>query len=402
MKKLLTLLLAAAMLIYVSACTKEESESTAENETGDIQTESSEVTGEDTTDEDTAAEGTTDETDEDVGEADDTDESESDTQDAETVTFDYNSVLTEDGYFKDVKAYEIVSLPTYIGVDINKADIMPTDEEINSEIEYYFQSYPVYKELELDRAIEDGDTVNIDYVGSVDGVAFDGGSTEGQGTYVTIGVTSYIDDFLEQLIGHSVGETVNIEVTFPDDYGVDELNGKDAVFVTTINSFGTPDYDGFAQLFGFVDEAVMRDYLNTQLYYSKVAQCVGTILGEAVCEEIPQSVIDYTTESQIDYMVSMYAQYGLTRDVLLPAFGYESTEAYFEDNKDSIMDSAALSLAFQAVAELEGLSVTDEYYEQMGITDEDIESMGRGYLNQSIIMSALVPDFIIDRANIIE
>lgn len=83
--------------------------------------------------------------------------------------------------------------------------------------------------------IADGDTVNIDYVGSIDGVEFDGGSTQGQGTDLVIGSGSYIDDFEEQLIGAHPGDTVDVNVTFPEDYGKEDLNGKDALFVVTVN-----------------------------------------------------------------------------------------------------------------------------------------------------------------------
>ena len=76
--------------------------------------------------------------------------------------------------------------------------------------------------------VEDGDTVNIDYVGSVDGVEFDGGSTNGQGTDLTIGSGLYIDDFEEQLIGSHPGDTVEVNVTFPDDYSSEDLQGQDA------------------------------------------------------------------------------------------------------------------------------------------------------------------------------
>lgn len=69
----------------------------------------------------------------------------------------------------------------------------------------------------------------------MDGVAFDGGSTNGAGTDLTIGSGSYIDDFEEQLIGHQEGDEVTVEVTFPEDYGNEELNGKDATFEVTIN-----------------------------------------------------------------------------------------------------------------------------------------------------------------------
>lgn len=84
--------------------------------------------------------------------------------------------------------------------------------------------------------VEDGDTVNIDYVGSVDGVEFDGGNTNGQGTDLVIGSGSYIDDFEDQLIGAHPGDQVDVYVTFPDDYSNNpDLSGKEALFEVTVN-----------------------------------------------------------------------------------------------------------------------------------------------------------------------
>ena len=83
--------------------------------------------------------------------------------------------------------------------------------------------------------VEDGDTVNIDYVGSIDGVEFDGGNTQGMGTDLVIGSGSYIDDFEDQLIGAHPGDQVDVYVTFPEDYGVEELNGKEALFQVRVN-----------------------------------------------------------------------------------------------------------------------------------------------------------------------
>lgn len=81
--------------------------------------------------------------------------------------------------------------------------------------------------------VEDGHTVNIDYIGTMDGEEFE--NTEGYGTDLTIGSGMYIDDFEEQLIGAHPGDTVEVNVTFPEDYGNEELNGKDAVFEVVIN-----------------------------------------------------------------------------------------------------------------------------------------------------------------------
>lgn len=83
--------------------------------------------------------------------------------------------------------------------------------------------------------VKDGDTVNIDYVGKIDGTAFDGGSTDGQGTDLVIGSGSYIDNFEDQLVGAHPGDKVEVTVTFPDDYGAADLAGKEAVFDVTVN-----------------------------------------------------------------------------------------------------------------------------------------------------------------------
>ena len=83
--------------------------------------------------------------------------------------------------------------------------------------------------------VKDGDTVNIDYVGKIDDVAFDGGSTDGNGTDLVIGSGSYIDNFEEQLIGAHPGDKVEVTVTFPDDYQATDLAGKEAVFDVTVN-----------------------------------------------------------------------------------------------------------------------------------------------------------------------
>ncbi len=83
--------------------------------------------------------------------------------------------------------------------------------------------------------VEDGDTVNIDYVGKIDGTVFEGGSTDGMGTDLVIGSGSYIDDFEDQLIGSHPGDKVEVTVTFPEDYQKADFRGKEAVFDVTVN-----------------------------------------------------------------------------------------------------------------------------------------------------------------------
>ena len=112
------------------------------------------------------------------------------------------------------------------GTDTN-ADSGDTDNSSDTDTAY---------STDTSLTVADGDTVNIDYVGTVDGVEFSGGNTQGMGTDLVIGSGSYIDDFEEQLIGAHPGDTVEVNVTFPDPYGNNEdLSGKDAVFTVTVN-----------------------------------------------------------------------------------------------------------------------------------------------------------------------
>ena len=115
-------------------------------------------------------------------------------------------------------------------------DAWDFDKDVNTEAwetVYFVEKKELLKDTSLE--VKDGDTVNIDYVGKVDGVEFEGGNTNGMGADLTIGSHSYIDDFEEQLIGAHPGDTVEVNVTFPENYGNEELNGKDAVFTVTVN-----------------------------------------------------------------------------------------------------------------------------------------------------------------------
>ena len=119
-----------------------------------------------------------------------------------------------------------VLLLAVIGICIAiPGNLSDSSSEISSDVP---SSYTVDTSYE----IKNGDSVNIDYVGSVDGEVFE--DTQGQGTMLTIGSGTYIDDFEEQLIGAKVGETVEVNVTFPENY-TEELSGKDAIFEVTIN-----------------------------------------------------------------------------------------------------------------------------------------------------------------------
>ncbi len=313
----------------------------------------------------------------------------------------YSKYLDENGHIKGVKASEIVTLPQYKGIEIDPAVFEADPDAVQEQIDGILDGMASYEKI-TDRAVEDGDTVNIDYVGSVGGVEFEGGSTGGAGTEVTIGVTNYIDDFLEQLIGHKPGETFDVNVTFPDNYGKAELNGKDAVFVTTINHIvGDPLEPeltvDIAKAYGFetVDELVAD--VEKFVIENQKAEIFYGLLEQATCSEIPQAAMDYV----IAYDTSVYKYYadmfGVSVDEYMERqVGYKTLKDYLEANKSNHEQMARYYLAAQAIAEAEGIAVTAADLEPAEDFASAIAEYGEPYVKQYILFQTLLPQFILD------
>jgi len=151
-----------------------------------------------------------------------------------TSSSDFSACLTDDGLIKDVEAASVVTLADYESLVVPMSEVVATQEEVDTDIQAMLEDS---EELSTDASltIADGDVVNIDYVGSIDGVEFEGGNTNGAGTVLQVGSGTYIDNFEEQLIGAHPGDVVEVTVTFPDTYQEESLRGKEAVFTVTIN-----------------------------------------------------------------------------------------------------------------------------------------------------------------------
>lgn len=283
----------------------------------------------------------------------------------------YSDGLDDNGFWRDVDAASLVTLPPYMGLEIPSDEIAVSDEEVQAQIDALLSEYTAPEKI-TDRAIAVGDQVCIDYVGSVDGVAFEGGSTGGRGAVVTIGVTKYIDDFLDQLVGHMPGETVRVEVTFPDDYGKEELNGRDAVFVTAINYIlgeaKTPELnDAFvaeklAERYGWttVDalRAGVRENLETSAFNSWVSHY---LTSGSRFEQVPEAMLDYQRMSILRYCESTAEYLNVDLKTFLNYYaGVSTARELFEARAEAIEDSAKLCLAVQAIAERESLAAGEE------------------------------------------
>jgi len=333
---------------------------------------------------------------------------------ATDTTFSLSDGIDENGYWTDIRALDYIELFDYQGMVIPNEIHQMSYDEIQAEIAYILADYTSTEHV-TDRAVVDGDTVNIDYVGSVDGVEFDGGSTGGAGTDVTAGSTDYIDDFLIQIIGHTPEETINVEVTFPDDYHESSLQGKDAVFVTTINYIVdtvSPELtDEFVttslyDYYGWTSIAEMEEEIQNNFRSSMLEEYIMDYLThEVTVSSIPEKIADYQTNSLKQYYQGYADEYEMDLDTFLSSYvGVSSMDELLESSQEDNYNNSRYSLAIQAIAEDAGITADIEdvvhfFTEHMGTSDYSTyeEQYGLPYLIQVALQHKIV-EFIIENA----
>ena len=313
--------------------------------------------------------------------------------------FHFSLNLDENGFWQGIRALDFVELFDYQALEIPADVHVVSEAQIQEIIDIILLDYVTIEQI-MDREVADGDTLNIDFVGSIDGVEFDGGSTLGMGMYVTLGVTQFIDDFLDQLIGHMPGDVVNVEVTFPEGYHEPSLSGLDALFVTTINYIGGADimpeltdefvYTNFGIAHGFTTVDEMLDEVHAIIQEDAIQQFMHDFFTTQVAvTSIPESLISYFQHMMLNHFLEEAAMWGMDLDTLLEMYGFDSIDDVLADAYDDIISEARLSLILQAVAEDAGITVTSddvaEYLlEAFGITnfDEFVEVYGLPWLKQ--------------------
>lgn len=199
---------------------------------------------------------------------------------------DYSAGLTEDGKIENTDMGTAVALADYKNISVPEDEVAATAEEVDEKINTTLESY---KELNTDTnlVIADGDEVNIDYVGTVDGVEFEGGNSGGAGADLVIGSGSFVDDFEQQLIGHKPGEEVTVDVTFPEDYD-EEMAGKDASFAVTIH--------GIQKAPELTDEFVAENLAETE-EVSTAAEYRAKVEKEFREEHLREYLMNYVVEN---------------------------------------------------------------------------------------------------------
>lgn len=294
---------------------------------------------------------------------------------------DYSKGLADDGRIENADMAAMLELADYKNVSVPEDEVAATAEEVEEEISSTLESY---KELSTDEqlTIADGDEVNIDFVGTVDGVEFEGGNSNGEGYDLTIGSGSFVDDFEQQLIGHKPGEEVTVEVTFPEDYN-EELAGKDAEFAVTINGI---------QVKPELTDAFVAENLADVEEVSTAAEYRAKVEDKFYQEHLQEYLENYVVENST---VKSYPKKYLkgTKALLKNSDGDSDMTAkeeiaYEKELTQRAQEQVKEAMVWQAVFDDAGLSFdADAYYaEQVETMGEDYaKRYGAGYLAQGEI-----------------
>ncbi len=359
--KLASGLLALSMVFSLAACSS------------DAETSSSEAT-------DTASSESTEVTTESTESTEATVASFGAAADFDYLNFTYDQGLSTDGLWEGVTALDYVTLPEdFANVSVPTDEVTPTDESIQYQLDLITESYAT-TEYVTDRAAESGDIANIDYAGSIGGVLFTGGTATGYD--LTLGSGSFIDGFEDAIIGHEVGETFDIVVTFPEGYSDTTdadgntivLSGAEATFTVTLNSLSatvipelTDDwvYENLYAVAGFTTADDLIEAITQELFLQNIDIYVWDyISANAEISSVPAVIINYNVCQFLSYYDYQAYYYGVDLDTFVTELiGLDSVDAFLALQEETILMYAELSLMQQAVAESLGLVVTDELME---------------------------------------
>lgn len=331
------------------------------------------------------------------------------------------STDTDGSYLKDYTASDYVTLGEYKGLEISMTSEEPvvTEEDVDSYIEYIRQMNPVSTPVE-GRAVQSGDTVNIDYEGKLDGVAFAGGTAQGQD--LTIGSGSFIDGFEDGCIGMEIGETRDVEATFPDPYQNNtELSGKTAVFTVTVNSISIQEAaelnDDYVAGLGIDGVSTLEEYKSyakdilteqqTQSYNSEKADKACTA-AEENCEfkEVPQPIVDRMNNTLTANITSYASVYGVDIGSYVAAYYGGDADDYQATLLLQAEDMTKKYLMLQAIADQENITVSEAEAEEelradaelYGQAVEDYREMIDEEAFREYLLTQKVLDFLSENA----
>lgn len=328
---------------------------------------------------------------------------------------------------KEAIAYnsdDYVELGEYKGLEVSLGSYEVTEEEVKQEIESALLSYPVYEDTDKD-TVEDGDFVNIDYEGVKDGVAFNGGTA--QGAVLEIGSDSFIDGFEDGLIGVKVGEKVDLDLTFPENYQNEELAGQAVVFHVTVNKIVNKSdmtYDKMddafvaanmsSQGYNTVEEFKkgVREQLESGKETTKKQETEAAVmlkLKEACkVKGLPDGLLDQKIEEYMDRFNTNLSNYGMKLEDYLSTSGM-TEEEFNEQAEQLVKESLEGQLLIESIAKKENITVDEKEFEEYkksvveeyGYASEEalIEQHGEEYV-RNVFLNEKVMDLLVDNAKI--
>ena len=274
-----------------------------------------------------------------------------------------------------------VTLGAYEGVEVPKTEINVTDEEVDAEVDKEREKNSRTTTVE-DRGVENGDMIKLDFDGSVDGVAFDGGKAENYD--LTVGSGSFIPGFEEQLVGVKAGEEKEVKVTFPEDYHAKDMAGKEAVFKCKVNEIKVKELpeanDEFAQDVSEFDTlAEYKEDLKKKLTERKEAAAKNAkeaAAVEAAVANAEMDIPDAMVDGQVRQMANDFARriqsQGLTVDQYFQFTGM-TAEKLMDQMKPEALKRIKNSLVLEAIAAKENFEIAEEKIE------EELKKMSEAY-----------------------
>jgi len=323
-----------------------------------------------------------------------------------------SQALSESGQAFDYEKSGNIKLGEYKGIE---ASIVVTDGDIESEKEFLLEDNVAVEKLE--GTVKDGDTVNIDFDGKVNGSSFEGGTEEGYD--LEIGSDSFIDGFEEQLVGVKTGETVDVKATFPKDYGDEEVDGKEAVFTVKVNYIHGDELENT-----FNDEFVQTisdgEYKTVEEYEQYIKQYLYEDNKEYLPETIWQELAGSTkvkkypkkeTAEAMNQTKMMYENFEEISGSTVEDLGMSE-----EDISSIAYDTVTDRMIAKTIAAKEGITIDDaymrtalmdemEYTEEDGKTLEDlITEYEEGYSSNPYndMLVKKVKEFVASHANVTE
>ena len=310
-----------------------------------------------------------------------------------------------------------VTLGEYKGVEVKKEHTLVTEDDVNAEVEKERNKQAAEVSVD-DRAVAEGDTVNLDYSGSVDGVKFAGGTAEGQ--TLKIGSHTFIPGFEEQMVGMNIGEEKDINVTFPTEYHAPDLAGKAAVCHVKVNSITETQLpaldDDFAKDISEFDtldayKADVRAKLEAQAGERDNNAFTNAVIEKVMANatvEIPDAMVERQIDSMVRNFEARLAQQGLKLADFMKYTGQDE-KAFRGQYRDQAEKSVRANLVLEAVENAEKFEATEEeidaeiekFAKQIGQNVEDLKKNltegDREYFKADVIRDKAVK-FLCDNA----